>query len=50
MEDFGREGEGLAEVGIIVYEGLGSLSVALLKVFVAKWRLVWVSLRSIPWG
>ena len=36
MEDFGREGERLAEVGIIVYEGLGSLGSAFLKVFSAK--------------
>ena len=47
MEDFGR-GEGLVEVGIIAYEGLGSLGSTLLKVFAAKWRVDWVSLRGNP--
>ena len=50
MEDFGRNGGGLAEVSIIAYEGLASLGLALFKVLVAKWRLAWVSLRDIPWG
>ena len=48
MEDFGRDCERLAKVGIIAYEGLGSLGLALLKLFSAKWRLSWVSLRGIP--
>ena len=46
MEDFGIDDEGLAKVGIIVHEGLGSLGLALSKVFVARWRLAWVSLRG----
>ena len=50
MEEFVRDYEGLVEVGIIAYEGLGSLGLALLKVFSAKWRLAWVSLRGSPWG
>ena len=49
-EDFGREGEGLDKVGIITYKALGSLGSASLKVFAAKWRLAWVSLRGSPWG
>ena len=34
MEDFGRDGGGLDEVGIIADKGLGSLGLALLKLFV----------------
>ena len=50
MEEFGRDYEGLAKVGIIVHEGLVFLGLALSKVIVAKWRLAWVSLRGSPWG
>ena len=50
MEDFRRDGEGLYEVCIIAYKGLGSLGLALLKVFASKLRLSWISLRGIPWG
>ena len=49
-EDFEIDDEGLAEVGIIAHEALGSLGLALSKVFSTKWRLAWVSLRGSLWG